>query len=429
MTSRCDEFVESVLDLAYGEIDSPAAERLREHAAGCSACRETLERLLLTRRLAAQLPPIEAWNAGREELFGMARRAAAGFAADRAARPETESAGSLPVFVERGPGLLDRLRLALLRPAFATAAAAGLVLAVALVLYHRGAGPIDGSEVDSSAPFLGPIDAARRPASGQDRAAPPSAPVGSSADAPSGADGPFDSVAPVAAEPSLGLLGTGRGGGGKTAARGAAPGLGTLGPEARRETAPAPVTSLARAEGGAAEAAADSWPSARDDEADRDAPPRAESGDAAAAPAKQAAAGSPGAGGGFAGDGESSYQTALAAYQRGDCAAAMPLFERVLGNPGIASGTRASALHHLALCEKRAGRCSQAVRRYDGLLADYPGYGRRPEALWESAACHRRLGDLDEARRRLVDLAGHATWRERAFEELRVIDQLGGGQP
>ena len=59
MTSGCDKFQELMLDLAYDEVDAERADQLREHAAECAGCREELESILLTRKLAAQLPEPE----------------------------------------------------------------------------------------------------------------------------------------------------------------------------------------------------------------------------------------------------------------------------------------------------------------------------------------------------------------------------------
>jgi TolA-binding protein len=423
MSRRCEEFNESVVDLLYGEISGSEADDLREHAAGCPACRETLEGLLLTRRLAAELPPVEAPEAGREQLLEMARRAAAGFAANRASRPEAR----FSAFADPGPGLLERLRIALLRPAFATAAAACLVLAVALVLYQRGAGPVDEAGIESAAPFLGPTAMEETAPPSRSRAAAPP-PVSSGQEVPSKHEA-ADELRGAERERSTGSLGTGRVGGGARSMDAAAPGLGTAVPaspgKAAAAAAPAPI-EVQEAED---RPAADGWPEASSVGDDLDALPRLESKTAPSTTAGQAFAEAPQGGGGLASAGEATYQSALAAWQRGDCASAAPLFERVVADPGVSSGTRASALHHLALCEKRAARCSQAVQRYDALLDGYPGYGRRPDALWETAACHRRLGNLAEARRRLVDLARYPAWRERAFEELQVIDRLGGEGP
>jgi len=435
MTRRCREFDESVLDLVYGEIEGRAADALREHAAACPACRETLAGLLLTRRLAARLPPGEIEDTGREAILSAARRAAAGFAEGRARPIPVDEPGLQPFFVHREPGFFDRLRAALLRPAFATAAAASLVLAVALVLYQRGAGPVDDFRVETSAPFLGPIGAGRTAPAQQ--TGPAALPAVSPPMDPPAEELKAEAVRESAAEDRLALAGRGRGGGGtrRSTADAAEPLPGTSGPHPGEELAAAPGPRTIRDEAPAKRPGADSWPEARGDVDDLEALPRRKSAAApagaataspAAPPAKQAFAAAPPADGFSSADGDATYEEALAAYRRGDCAGAIPLFERLVAAPGTSSGTRASSLHHLALCEKRAGRCSQAIPHFDALLAGYPGYARRPDALWEAAACHRRLGDTSEARRHLVDLARYPAWRERAFEELHVMDQLGG---
>ena len=56
MTS-CEQFEALVLDLAYGELGEEQSDELRTHAAGCAACRESLEAVMLTRKLVSS--PLE----------------------------------------------------------------------------------------------------------------------------------------------------------------------------------------------------------------------------------------------------------------------------------------------------------------------------------------------------------------------------------
>jgi TolA-binding protein len=119
----------------------------------------------------------------------------------------------------------------------------------------------------------------------------------------------------------------------------------------------------------------------------------------------------------------STYDEGQAAYARGDCRTAQTAFERTIEQPGSSPAKKASALHYLARCEKRRGRCGQAIARYNALLSDYPGYTSRPEALWEASACHRRLGQKDRARARLMELKRAAGWQTKARKELDSLSE------
>lgn len=66
-----------LLDLAYGELSEADARRVRDHVAGCEACRAELDQLLGTRRLVSALPVLEAPPRGEQALLAAARAQAA----------------------------------------------------------------------------------------------------------------------------------------------------------------------------------------------------------------------------------------------------------------------------------------------------------------------------------------------------------------
>jgi TolA-binding protein len=124
------------------------------------------------------------------------------------------------------------------------------------------------------------------------------------------------------------------------------------------------------------------------------------------------------------GDDARYYRDGMAAYNRGDCAAATISLRKVVDPPHDAPSLVAPALHHLARCEKRTGRCGKAVVAYDELLNRFPGYQGRSEAMWEAAGCHRRLGHIDRAWTLLDGLAKIPAWRDRALTEQQNLEQL-----
>ncbi|MHC4224845.1 MAG: zf-HC2 domain-containing protein [Planctomycetota bacterium] len=77
MKPDCDRFQELMLDLAYDEVDDVLADELREHAAGCAGCRQELEAIQLTRKLASQLPTPEPPLARDVEILELAADTAA----------------------------------------------------------------------------------------------------------------------------------------------------------------------------------------------------------------------------------------------------------------------------------------------------------------------------------------------------------------
>ena len=156
MSRGCDRYDDRLLDLVYGELDDAEAERVRDHAAGCAACREALESLLLTRRLAARMPEPELEGVDAEPLLAAARSAAAEWSTERETSSSGADLGAALAGFERRPTLGERLRAWLLKPALATAAAASVALVVGLAIFF-GAGPSrDAAEVETAAPFYGP---------------------------------------------------------------------------------------------------------------------------------------------------------------------------------------------------------------------------------------------------------------------------------
>ena len=110
---------------------------------------------------------------------------------------------------------------------------------------------------------------------------------------------------------------------------------------------------------------------------------------------------------------------AISLYRAGNCRDAVPLFQSIVTGGPIAE--RPASLHYMARCDRRSGRCGQALLLYEQLLRDYRAYPDRSEALHEAASCHRRLGHDDRARELLMELSDDPDWSARARAEMAEI--------
>ena len=424
MSGGCEKFGDLLLDLAYGELDDERAAEVREHALACPACKAELESLLLTRKLAAGIPDEEPPAGWEAPVLDLAAAAAVSFAEQESGPADDRHFERDMGIAKREPGLIDRLRSLLLRPAIATAAAASVVFAVSFFLYKNAQTTDAAREGElTGAPFYGAA------AVGSSEPSPEKEPALAAAEAPAEETDLDRATAPAPSPASPASRGAGVATGRKmsrpTAGGG---GIGTAGP-----TPSNPADKLGYAQGEAERAAKKSAFAA---------PPRQASAPGAAPDASGATIdaleesvaeaasddGWPSAGGGKArakeavadepiGDDALSYKDGMAAYDRGDCKTARKSLQKVVDPPHSAPDLIPSSLHHLARCEKRSGRCGKAVLYYENLLSRYPSYADRAEAMWEAAACHRRLGHVERAADLLEDLAAIPGWHAKAVAE------------
>jgi TolA-binding protein len=414
MKPECNRFEQLMLDLAYDEVDDGLAEELREHAAGCARCRQELESIQLTRKLASQLPTPEPPLERDVEILELAADIAAHNREwARGARRESAPGRDL-IGVERPIPLIERLRALLLRPALVTAGVACVVFALTFFLgRHMFESESYDQAAHSGAPFHGPAvpigdleEAAPAPVDGEALAR-----LTETTTAEQG-DRPVGSPQPRAPSKRLGTGGRLKGspqGSLGTAAEAPRNSAAQLEPQqpavaAKVEAEPAPFP--------AEEADALAGPAAADDYAK-----------AKAAPAAPQAAPPP-----AGGDDTHYYQSGMSAFNRGDCASAVTSLNRVVDPPHDAPALIPSALHHVARCEKRTGRCGKALISYEELLQRFPGYSGRADAMWEAAGCHRRLGHVDRAWALLDQLAQIPGWRDRAVAEQENLKQIKGQQ-
>ncbi|MDD5307485.1 MAG: zf-HC2 domain-containing protein [Deltaproteobacteria bacterium] len=366
MSDACREFDSLLLDLAYGELDDGTRTRLEAHAASCAACAAALDAIVLTRKLSAQIEtpaPPDAFDAAILEAARLATASHAG------AHGQAEPVRVARRPVVQGTSLGERLRALFLRPALVTACVAAVVLGVSVFVMRNTASPSGSSgRRESQSPFLGPaLPLGAAPAVESKTAA--------------REEGARIENAPAASATALSPRG--KQGGARPASAGPAKAAdGFVQAEDKKDL----------------EQDADKRAALGADRARKTEAPREEARGAGAAPALGDLAGNVGAG-------ETSYRDGMAAYARGDCASATEALRRVLGPASGAPDRVPSALHHMGRCEKRQGRCAEALPYYDELLGRYPSYPARAEALVEASACERRLGHLNRAKARLDELS------------------------
>ncbi len=406
MTRDCDRFNASLLALAYGELPPDTADALRSHAAGCLKCRDALERILLTRKLAATLPVLDPGDDMDNSILAAAASAAAASRSEGGAQP-TQSTAPVTVRASKRERswFLPALRGFLLRPAVATAMLALLVCTMSFFLANEHWLPSADTPVVPNEPLATDNESSK--ASANKSQLPGQAPdIGAPAK-------------PVIPEREA-AKNKGTGVAAATPYQGPARPL----PKRKSRRRPSPGSG-----------AAGSMPSPKMDAlSDIEAAPQApalantdvqfaeEPVAAGAAVSKR-----PGQANKKASvpdlqpDVRDAFDRGMAAFARGDCQAAVHTLIRSIDILPSHSSSIPVAIHHIARCEKRRGRFARAVVWYGRLLDGFGSYAKRPEALWEAAACHRRLGQNEKARDRLMALREWPAWQGRA---LQALDQL-----
>ncbi len=448
MTQGCGKYEDAILDLSYGELDEAAAETFRTHAAKCPACAEAVQALSSVRRLSSHAIRLDPPPALDEAVLAAARESVAG--ASRAHTPVARPA------TEAKPGFFDLLRSFLLHPAFAGAAVISLVLVVTFFVSQKGESPSTAKSSVETVLAERPLEVVGTSPSGQsaDEALSSSAEAAKETSphaAPSikkreettktdiAAHGKSRGIAPapkptrdesaatatgkITAQPTFAES--------KSESRSAA--RQPQSAASRRRSAP--KTSSPALGGGysAAKGAPARKYAEVDDLADPNglsgfAPPPGEKKQTArldketSAAADEIAAPSPSAPNSApsspAEEADDAYTRGMAAFRRGDCSSAVRELSVVAASPTRYPGRAPSALHHMARCEKRRGRCANAVTRYEALIDRYPSYADRNDALYEAAQCYKRLGRFDRARTLLQRLRNEPGWESRAQEAI-----------
>lgn len=415
-TVNCEHFESLILDLAYGELPASEAEELRLHAAGCPGCRDALQDIMWTRKLAAQLPLLEPNTGMDAAILDAARARIASIPAEKAEEKKL-GAPLVEKIWKQKQSVADRLRSLLLAPALATAALACLVLVLSIFLSTQL--NKDNRKNDTEIDLVGETveqGAKESTASTETSAEGQVAHLRGAGTSESFAGESFATAPPVdspggGSSPLSGLHESNRY---KKSSSSSRPqpvaSLGTGGPApksealrrkpVKRRSAPRPSNSQFM-----------------DDEFDNFAePPMAP----ATAPSRAAGAPSESLGvrdekakqrssAGELAESEplapDDFQKGMEAYARGDCARAIKHLKAALNESQNQSNVVAGALLHIARCEKRQGRFGAAVPWYDKFLTRFPSHRERVSALREAAACHRRLGHIDRANSLLDELS------------------------
>ncbi|MCP4196036.1 MAG: tetratricopeptide repeat protein [Proteobacteria bacterium] len=388
MTNTCKQFDSFLIDLAYGELSDSHAEELKTHAAQCSTCRKALDEIMLVRKMAQQLPPLEPASSMDALVFNAAADGADQYSKQESSRSVPETADpDLPIApIDSGPSFCERLRAFFLSPALATAAVVALVFVISFFLVQKG--PLQEKQVHKEGPaiFEAPIaESDRLVLQDEDKSKKSAIPKdGESLEKESARIKPGASKSKR--QPALPT---------QPAPRSA--------PQRRKGVPAESERRSARGSGyatdylGSAEAVSDGYPSAQ----------------TAAAPTKKS----------LPEPATSDFHMGKEAYARGDCKTAITAFLRIVGQPSTPPSQAAFAMHHIGTCEKRQDRCVKAVEWYEKLLKRYSRYKYKAAALWEAASCYRRLGQVNRARALLDQLAPIPGWETKVKQELERLDK------
>ncbi|MCP4677059.1 MAG: tetratricopeptide repeat protein [Deltaproteobacteria bacterium] len=410
MTQDCKRFESFLLDLAYGELPEDTAEELRMHAAECQGCREALEDVMLTRKMAAQLPPLEPEVHLDSAILDAARDAADTFS--RAAQPQVVpqkiEARSPASSAERLPSLVERLRALMLTPALATAAVATLVFAITFFLAEKAPNR-DGqpnlallNQATEHAEPLGEAELNERVEEATQAAVhaekkvlqdpTPTRDFDKTTRSHEAIGGNLGTAGPAPAKPR----------GGKSAP------AATAARQASKSRKRSKMYSgFEREEQALDDVELEAAPAPKSEYFQEDSFPGAKS-SASDVPPSQV---------------DEDYRLGMAAYARGDCNSATAVLLRVAELRRPHPSKTPLAMHHIARCEKRRGRFGKALPWYEKLVGRFPRYSGKAEALLEMATCHRRLGHIDKARARLKELSRIPGWGNQAAQELERLDQ------
>lgn len=116
------------------------------------------------------------------------------------------------------------------------------------------------------------------------------------------------------------------------------------------------------------------------------------------------------------------YAQAMAMYRARDFANAYRAFDGI----AMSGGANApSAALYAAKAVRASSGCTNALPRFESVIARFGNAGAGIEAKWEAATCARIVGDFTRARILYRELASLASQRERAERELARISTHG----
>ncbi|MBN2716768.1 MAG: tetratricopeptide repeat protein [Deltaproteobacteria bacterium] len=449
MSSTCNEFNELLLDLAYDELDAPTSNRLLQHKDQCASCQKAWGELMGVRNVARHYDPPTVPDHFDSDILALARKTAESFTS---AQTNDRRAGtSVPAPVLKPPSLLEKIQAFILRPAIIGTglAAAAVLIAVTTIkndAHNTMMEPVNGAPFVGGKPVAEPdalpsadkseakanlqTKVQKSEAAAEDNTV-PAAPERIQKAGPDYEPLYRQQAAEADRKSPLGQLKTARSetensvAESKSAtprinknpdnllqqksAKGSLSNATSRGPASHMDdigvskTAP---TSVSKKKSAA------SYTSQEESLSAMEAPaPSRKSG---AANGEMDAAPSTAAESERDDIGPSTFESGLAAYNRGDCKTAIALFSAYVDAP-VGSGENVPmATHYIARCEKRTGRCGKAVIHYEQLLNQFSTYSKRADALYEAAQCHQKLGHGDRAQTLLEELSLDPDWRAKA---------------
>ncbi len=439
MTVGCGKFEDSILDLVYGELEEAEAETLRTHAADCSVCAEAVSKMMSTRKLSACIAVEEPSSSLNERIFS---EVSALLKADSELLKTSNLESTKPRFIEREtPSFWETLRVWLLNPAFAGAAVIAVVVVMSFFITERvedigsqtpnvlsvtAERPLDlhaspqtpaktgvseskkesidkqlsSAELIESAAVQEPAPHIAHETGSEAYRVRDSKPPTEKRTQPSRSSRPASGAPKRSAALSDNISEEfARGSGGLHSKDNYSFSEGTVSEGKKHEEFERPNSEVSNTLPSSsklenyAPSFSPSNDSKKSDAEDLDAEDFNEN-----VPSQNA------------------YVAGMEAYQRGDCNTAMRELSKVKAAPSSYPGKAPSAVHHMARCERKSGRCAKAIMWYDELLRLYPSYPNKPQALYESALCHKRLGNDEKAGILFKELETFPGWEKRARE-------------
>ena len=464
MSSNCQEFNELLLDLAYDELDEETAHRLHQHKDSCEDCKSAFEALMGVRAVARQMVPPPIPDHFDAAILELARKKASALSTANDALSGAVPASTVPV--ARTASLFERLQAFIFKPmvlgtGLAAAAAVFAVVSLKTQSHNTMLEPMDGT------PFIGAVPMEKE-ALPEEQAAPDSL-IHDETEA-NAADVTAERREMIEAQEGA-VTSRNRvqkAGPGYTplydAADKATPKSKGVARRAPRASTPittteANVESIRKNPADLLKRTPDAPAADQEMEAESKAAPSSSSKSESTRSSKtrkksvsitkksrtmddmDGLAEPVSAGGamprnsddaleeadmskessGTPAPATSEFEAGLSEYQSGNCQAAIGHFRVFLDDANASGNQVAVATHYMASCEKRTGRCGQAVIHFEHLFTSYPRYGNRSEALFEAANCHMKLGHDERAKFLLEELSMDPVWRKKAEKLLKKM--------
>ena len=108
------------------------------------------------------------------------------------------------------------------------------------------------------------------------------------------------------------------------------------------------------------------------------------------------------------------FDQAMAEKKDKDWKGAIAILKTIKDDPSATSAPQARVYHELAICTAAAGSKQKALVIYENLLARFPDYAGRYQAMWEAALLYIEVGDKAGAKALLAQLEKVPAWQKQA---------------